>query len=313
MADTEFSEEARLPIREVARRTGVHPMTLRAWERRYGLLAPARTHKGHRLYSDGEVRRIEKVLACLARGVAIGQVRELLERGTGKTAYLEKRNLNNSCWQEILDETCSLLQDFAEPQLRCRVDQWITAFPPPLLLEHWLKPLHAKLGQPRLEESRSAKLFLWPLLYEQLLLANGIARKNLRKHKKSTVSRLLLMDLPGDDQRVFLQMFSAALFAAGIDVVVLSNQADLKRGGNVVKKLDCRGLICYSHRALPKNFLTQELLNTAQALDKPFWLAGDFVEMQRDDLGKLGKIANSSVLLGATDSVLTQLQEQLIL
>lgn len=29
-----------LPIGELARRTGVNPVTLRAWERRYGLLKP---------------------------------------------------------------------------------------------------------------------------------------------------------------------------------------------------------------------------------------------------------------------------------
>ena len=40
-----------LPIREVARQTGVNAVTLRAWERRYGLIVPHRTEKGHRLYT----------------------------------------------------------------------------------------------------------------------------------------------------------------------------------------------------------------------------------------------------------------------
>ena len=30
-------------------------MTLRAWQRRYGLVQPARTEKGHRLYSEAEI------------------------------------------------------------------------------------------------------------------------------------------------------------------------------------------------------------------------------------------------------------------
>ena len=37
------------PIRVVSQRTGVNSVTLRAWERRYGLLKPLRTPKGHRL------------------------------------------------------------------------------------------------------------------------------------------------------------------------------------------------------------------------------------------------------------------------
>ena len=38
-------------ISEVCQQTGVAAVTLRAWERRYGLIKPKRTPKGHRLYS----------------------------------------------------------------------------------------------------------------------------------------------------------------------------------------------------------------------------------------------------------------------
>ena len=43
------------PIRELGSITGVNASTLRAWERRYGLLKPARTPKGHRLYTKEDV------------------------------------------------------------------------------------------------------------------------------------------------------------------------------------------------------------------------------------------------------------------
>ena len=44
-----------IPIRELSSLTGVNSVTLRAWERRYGLLKPQRTPKGHRLYSMQDV------------------------------------------------------------------------------------------------------------------------------------------------------------------------------------------------------------------------------------------------------------------
>ena len=44
-----LEREELFPIREVARLTGVNPVTLRAWERRYGLIQPTRTESGHRL------------------------------------------------------------------------------------------------------------------------------------------------------------------------------------------------------------------------------------------------------------------------
>ena len=46
------------PIREVSRLTGVNAVTLRAWQRRYGLVQPAPYREGHRLYSEQDIRQI---------------------------------------------------------------------------------------------------------------------------------------------------------------------------------------------------------------------------------------------------------------
>ncbi len=69
-----------VPIREVSRVTGVNSVTLRAWERRYGLLKPLRTEKGHRLYRPEDIARVEEIQSWLARGVAVSQVKALLGR-----------------------------------------------------------------------------------------------------------------------------------------------------------------------------------------------------------------------------------------
>ena len=47
-----------LRIGELSRRSGVTPDLLRAWERRYGLLAPRRTQGGFRLYTPQDERRL---------------------------------------------------------------------------------------------------------------------------------------------------------------------------------------------------------------------------------------------------------------
>jgi MerR-like DNA binding protein len=67
-----------LRIGEVARRTGMTIAALRAWETRYGLLAPARTAGGHRLYREADVARVRAVRQLVAEGWsvagAVGQV-----------------------------------------------------------------------------------------------------------------------------------------------------------------------------------------------------------------------------------------------
>ncbi len=65
-------------IREVSEITGVKPVTLRAWQRRYNLVQPERTEKGHRLYSEDNIEMIREIQGWLAKGIAIGKVKDLL-------------------------------------------------------------------------------------------------------------------------------------------------------------------------------------------------------------------------------------------
>ncbi len=78
--------DEQLPIRTVARLTGVNPVTLRAWERRHGLFQPVRTSKGHRLYTHEHVELVRRVLALVDRGVPISRVREHLDAGQSPAA-----------------------------------------------------------------------------------------------------------------------------------------------------------------------------------------------------------------------------------
>jgi DNA-binding transcriptional MerR regulator len=47
--------------------TGVNPVTLRAWERHYGLIQPQRTNKGQRLYTEQDVAKIRRVPELLQK------------------------------------------------------------------------------------------------------------------------------------------------------------------------------------------------------------------------------------------------------
>jgi MerR family transcriptional regulator, light-induced transcriptional regulator len=72
-----MGEPGALRIGELSRRTGVPPELLRAWERRYALLQPARSPGGFRLYSTADVARVRAMQGHLARGVAAAQAARL--------------------------------------------------------------------------------------------------------------------------------------------------------------------------------------------------------------------------------------------
>lgn len=83
MAGTE--EHTSFSIGELARRSGVPVGTIRAWEQRYGLLAPDRSNGGHRRFTEEDVRRISAVLALVSEGVTLAAAAErvMSPRDTG--------------------------------------------------------------------------------------------------------------------------------------------------------------------------------------------------------------------------------------
>ena len=67
------TSSARLRIGELSRRTGVAADTLRAWERRYGLLRPERSSGGFRLYSAADEARVRAMTTLIADGLSAGE------------------------------------------------------------------------------------------------------------------------------------------------------------------------------------------------------------------------------------------------
>ena len=63
------------PVRigEFARRVGVNPELLRAWERRYGLLRPIRSSGGFRLYTADDAERVARMRRALDDGMSAAE------------------------------------------------------------------------------------------------------------------------------------------------------------------------------------------------------------------------------------------------
>jgi len=60
-------------IGEFARRVGVTPELLRAWEQRYGLLRPVRTQGGFRLYREEDAERVARMRRGLEEGLSAAE------------------------------------------------------------------------------------------------------------------------------------------------------------------------------------------------------------------------------------------------
>jgi MerR family transcriptional regulator/heat shock protein HspR len=65
-------------ISVAAELAGVHPQTLRIYERK-GLLDPARTIGGNRRYSEGDIERLRRIAELTSDGLNLAGVKRVLE------------------------------------------------------------------------------------------------------------------------------------------------------------------------------------------------------------------------------------------
>ena len=124
-------------IGEFARLSGITATTLRAWQRRYGLLKPQRTEGGHRLYSEDDVRQALIILDWVKKGVPIGQVKSLLERPA-------PRRTNN--WQTLQQTLLERLKAGKIESLRQAIYDAGREYPRPDLVANVLRPLRSQMS-----------------------------------------------------------------------------------------------------------------------------------------------------------------------
>ncbi|MBQ0799389.1 MAG: MerR family transcriptional regulator [Porticoccaceae bacterium] len=143
MTDDHPTHTKLFPIRELSARTQVNTVTLRAWERRYGLLKPERTTKGHRLYSEGDVVIIEEILALVARGVPLGKVKPLLQ---GDMSVVSSGDEAEN-WQTSVEELIASIEAFSATKVEHLIHESFAQYPVPVCRQRLLEPSFAELAQ----------------------------------------------------------------------------------------------------------------------------------------------------------------------
>ncbi|CUU23432.1 HTH-type transcriptional repressor YcgE [Duffyella gerundensis] len=124
-------------IGDVAERCGINPVTLRAWQRRYGLLKPQRTEGGHRQFDDEDVQRIEEIKRWMESGVPVGKVRALLD---GENVRV------HDGWTTLQEELMSVLRHARPSKLRAKVAAIGRENPIDALIDHVYMPVRQRLG-----------------------------------------------------------------------------------------------------------------------------------------------------------------------
>jgi MerR family transcriptional regulator, light-induced transcriptional regulator len=219
-----------LRIGQLAKRTGVSPELLRAWEQRYGLLQPTRTPGGFRLYSAVDEARVQRMQSLVSGGLAAAQAARLVLSGgepeprteSGSVTTLEEAAGNLSAALDRLDEQAA----------NRALDRLFTTYTVETVLQEVILPYLHSLGErwEAGEVSVAQEHFASNLIRGRLLgLAQGWGQ--------GRGPGAILACVPGEQHELGLLAFGVALRRRGWRITYLGTDSPIDAVADIAPSL----------------------------------------------------------------------------
>ncbi|MCA0296315.1 MAG: MerR family transcriptional regulator [Actinobacteria bacterium] len=245
-------------IKKAAELTGVPEHTLRAWERRYGLVDPSRTEGGYRTYDLRALDTIRTMKGLVdtgwtARDAAVESTRRALPAAAPASDDLvpAAMALDADNVARILDE------QFALASFETVVDDW-------------LMPALFRLGQAwaRGEVSVAGEHLVSNVVMRRLAHAYDAAGRG-------TAGRPVLIGAPPDvDHQIGLLAFATAARRAGLSTIYLGGHVPADAWRHAVTTVRPRHAVSSLHRRRDADRLAPVAAELADIADLTLWVGG---------------------------------------
>jgi methanogenic corrinoid protein MtbC1 len=220
--EPEVHTTPRHPIGVVSSRTGLPQDLIRAWERRYRAVVPARGETGRRLYSDDDIDRLRLLKRAVAGGRRISDVagigedelRALVEEDGAAAAPARPHPTDGSA-EAIFQESMEALESMDGHRLQKSLADAAISLSSPHLRQRVIVPLLRAVG----ERWREGTLRI-----AQEHMASAIVRSflgTLRNGKNGSARRLLVTTPAGQNHELGALLAANAADEAGWDVIYL--------------------------------------------------------------------------------------------
>lgn len=295
---TESQETALYPIRTVSDLTDVNAITLRAWERRYGLFEPVRKASGHRLYTQEHIDLITRVVGLLDRGMRIGQVKAQLDaEAKSKTAVLTTGEsvVLSDAWRRYVEGMMAAVIQFNEAGLEEIYSNALSLYPMDEVTEKLLMPLLYELGR-RWEQGEGS---IAEEHFFGFYIRNKLGARFHHRPKSKTGPKILLACLPGDRHETGLLLFALAASTAGYQTILLGADMPLEDLPAVAAKTGARAIILSGILQPGSEVLKQALPHLAGQSEIPVFVGGHASVKVHDALKRVGiKVLGTDVQTG---------------
>lgn len=214
--------------------TGVNPITLRAWQRRYGLVQPKRTPKGHRLYTDDDIARIKEILFWLDKGVPIGKVSGYLQhKKQPKSAFDEP---DYSQYQERAIDT---VQTFDQNKLEAYMDEMFSLYPLDVISQKIYPKVLAALNDHWITSDTAFSEQQFFTFY----LRNKLASTFLQPKAAKTSKKVIVTTLEEAFTELELLFLASALSLYGFEIILLGRKTLPQEWPKVIEHTKCAGMV----------------------------------------------------------------------
>jgi DNA-binding transcriptional MerR regulator/methylmalonyl-CoA mutase cobalamin-binding subunit len=133
-------------IKAVSQATGLTVETLRAWERRYGVVVPRRDEMGRRVYGAEDVLRLRRLREATERGHPIGRLVALDDTSLARLLHEPERRPQSAAATTFVERILDAARRFAAAECEQALTLAISLMPPARLIDEVLEPLLHQVG-----------------------------------------------------------------------------------------------------------------------------------------------------------------------
>jgi DNA-binding transcriptional MerR regulator len=286
------------PIRAVSEITGVNSVTLRAWERRYGLIKPMRTPKGHRLYSQQDIELIQEIIDRLSQGISISQIaRDILD----KTSMDDGENTD--AWGQYCRHMIEAVSRFDEHALEAAYNDAMSLYPVDVVTTRLIMPLLEELGKRWQKKSGSIAEEHFFSVYLRNKLGARFHHQNLR----NSGPKLIMACLPGEHHEFGILLFALTAHSKGYQVILLGADLPVTELIQVAERTDIQGIVLAGSASLNCESIPEDINVLTSTLSIPVFIGGDVSYTCRDDIAKAGAFPLGHDLAGSIYTIANRL------
>lgn len=273
-------DEDLYPIRTVSTLTGVNSITLRAWERRYGLVKPTRTAGGHRVYTRKDIDHVHRILAMVENGVAISRVHDALSAGQGG----EARAVKKGPWGGFRARMIAAISQFDETRLEDVYGELLSMHPLERVTREVLLPLLVELGQ----RWRGHIGGIAEEHFFSVYMRNKLGARFHHRHRAAAGPKLLAACLHGEQHETGLLLFALSAHEHGFQVVLFGADMPLAELGYAARRSQADAIVLSGSIEPEAQRFEKELRTLVLEAGVPVFVGGITSVRRRDGIVAAG-------------------------